>query len=92
MRDITKHLPSLDYWIAKDLGLPDDILHNLKYRLINKGEMPEAVRVVHTAERCQLSILLFKQSMISSREVNNILRSHGVLHLNLLHKLQFTEH
>lgn len=90
--DIKKLLPRLDYWIAKDLGLPDDILHTLKSRFIDIGLTPEAVNVLHISERCQLSILLFKQALISPKEIQKILQHPDIYHLNLMQKLQLLRH
>jgi hypothetical protein len=92
LNDIQILLPRLDYWLAKDLGLPDDILHSLKYRLKHNDFTCEVVNILHTAEQCQLSILLFKQSIISTKEIQKILQLQGVSHLNLMHRLQFTQH
>ena len=90
--DIQSLLPRLDYWLAKDLGLPDDILHTLKSRFMNVGSTPIAVKILYMSERCQLSILLFNRSLISSREVQKVLQCQGVTHLHLLQKLQLTQH
>lgn len=86
--EIKTLLPRLDYWLAKDLGLPDDILYTLKARFLEVNACPESVNIIHLAERCQLSILLFKQSLISPKELQKILHYQGVSHLNLMHKLQ----
>lgn len=65
----------LAYWIAKDWGLPEDILHMLKQRFQSGSATTTGARLLQKSEHAGLAITLFHDKLLSRRQVKNLLQT-----------------
>ncbi len=80
--------PRLDYWLAKDLNLPDDLLFTLRCRFTKQTQLPESTSTLLKAEHCDIALMLFNNKLLSLKELSKLFEDTKVSYLNLPHKLQ----
>ena len=77
-KTVYSFLTKLDYWLAKDLGLDDNILYILKYAFVEKSELPMSTRALFITERCHLLFNLFKHGHIDADNLRSNMHQLGL--------------
>ena len=62
---VHQFISKMDYWLAKDIGLSDNILYVLKHAFVKKEKLPTATKALFLTERCHLLFSLFKHGHLS---------------------------
>lgn len=70
----------LGYWVAKDWGLPEDILYTLKERFLLPAQLTLSSELMQKSEHAYLAILLCQQGLLNRRQTESFLRAMGMDH------------
>ena len=84
LTEIDKMNLKLSYWIAKDWGLPVDILYTLKERFLMPEQLSLSGELMQKSEHAYLAILLCQQGLLNRRQTESFLRAMGMDHHGFL--------
>lgn len=73
LHELDQLAPRLCYWIAKDWGLPDDILLTLKERFQQPHHLSPTAQVMQKCEHASLALLLYHNGLFSRRQIQKLL-------------------
>ncbi len=74
----------LGYWIAKDWGLPEDILSTLKERFMMPEQLTLSGEMMQKSEHAYLAILLCQQGLLNRKQTESFLRAMSMDHHGFL--------
>ena len=90
--EITQFLPRFNYWLAKDWGLPDDMLSALRERFIENDDLSSLAIIMQTADHANLALMLFQERLINRKQTLHYLNTMHLGDYHLLQKLFSTAH
>lgn len=85
-------LPRLDYWLAKDLGLPDYLLNILRSRFLEPEHPHRFNETLQQGKHAALAFLLYQQQSFSRNQLQQFLHAMQLDHLQLPEQLLNTTH
>ena len=92
LAEITEFFPKFTYWLAKDWGLPDNVLSALRARFIDKQELSGLSAIIQTADHSNLTLMLCKEKLISAKQTQQFIHAMGLSEFNLSEQLFSTQH
>ena len=92
LEDITAFLPGFNYWLAKDWGLPDELLIALRERYLDSGELTGLANLMQTADHANLALMLYQENLIHRKQTLQFLQAMQLSDFDLTQHLFVTEH
>lgn len=92
LNEITHFLPKFNYWLAKDWGLPDNLLTALRERFLDTGELSGLSGLMQTADHANLALMLFQENLINHKQTQQFLQSMQLSDFDLVDQLFSTTH
>ncbi|NRB41579.1 MAG: hypothetical protein HRU20_24430 [Pseudomonadales bacterium] len=92
LEEITAFLPRFNYWLAKDWGLPEEVLKALRERFLDTGELEGLSGLMQTADHANLALMLHQENLIPLKQTRQFLQSMVLTEFNLMQQLFTTQH
>ena len=92
LEEITAFLPGFNYWLAKDWGLPDELLSAMRERYLDTGELTGLSSLMQTADHANLALMLYQENLIHRKQTLQFLQAMELNEFDLTQHLFATEH
>lgn len=84
--------PKLSYWVAKDWGLPDEILYTLKERFLQPHDLSITGQIMQKSEHANLALMLYQHEQFSRKQAQKFISSMNIDYQHLFEQLTTTTH